>query len=1424
MLFNENQRLSKELDEALVEVNRNIQKYRENERNSANGFFFRLIRPLFSNYKLLGKSSISNADINEVQKDQRLEELFLGIKTILHDSMPQDCKKATQNNMFSLYDEIIRRTTLKDRVVVNLLTYLSSLLMAFDYFVIFQFTYSMSRESTVQLELKHFIQYICMLVIGIILTRYVISKRDSLQFNQSSKVKHSLMILSYHKLIISDLGFLRSCDDSTLHRLFYWNLEDYANSSNIWSTMLRFVLWWVIFLTHIFLPEHTRLTYVPFLLAGALITILIIFTTYKSTIYFRNYLEIILCERETLFELVNGFKTLKFTQFIDVYREKLKVLAQKREEVLATVYSLDFRINQCLSMLPYAGPIFFILFIFLDNTKHLISKGTLDHSTRGSQYYNLSAFFTNLAISPYILSEIRGAIEELKGWLSRDKAKQFYDIFLGNNDTIQAAVAKDPDLRLGEIVIDSVDIFEREDHHHKSSITEIYKKKDRDSGVGTARKVVEKSRRYKRISRIIPQSAQHNQLPSSHKEHGLDRTPLSLRSRPINIDASHDKYVKLIGQNIMFSINPADIVCIIWSQSKKHQIRGFINSLVGENLIGNGSIRYNGNISFYSQERMPFLGGSTIRDNILFGEKYNAERYEMILDMMGVKFDRYDGRDFYQVSEKGLNVQAEDKLFISFARLIYKESSIYIIEDLFTDGEYKIHMKMYEKVFKNLLKGKTLIYVAKDKNIVMWGTRFIKFQSNCRYKVYTKDKLISSIERQESSSKNNLLSERFSLSNTRTQRPYFVANTSFEEELAVFKKIEKEKELIDKKKIQSKSLIERIAYGIYLTNKRREEGRNIYDYSVLKSNEYSTFCSNFLRKQAFKCKRLNISLVSSCLSHLCIMTMEYFLIKGFFDDSTLQFITDINGMMYCLILLILHILFRCISSSIMDRRSRLNSRDNHDKIVNMIIDSPFNFIRFQNTHELIGVPTDNLLKAETEFHKCFLNLIESAIVISLCFINIFLIYSLYMPAIIILIYSLCMRYILKMILPSFIGVISFANFNQNKKDSFNYQLLNLIFGYRVSSLMHKLNDKFLSLSNNLVRNEKLILIDYKQLFMRLNSIIQLLVGSALLIMFVGYVRSDKLHLYPVQKATFIWSLTHMIRMVESMDLFMSNILSYYTNLIYLYKIERFLQVSEEQMVESKRPAEKLKEVDEFRRNKVADFAKPISFRKVSLTLGYRPVLKKISFLVRMGNRLGIVGGDGSGRGAIFDLILGLKNRDTIQTSVLRIFNLPVELIDDNTREDIRVSMREVQMYEGTIRSNIDPYSRFEDKKIIEVLKQLGIEKVLYREIYKNQINVRRTKFKTNLKQKAADIFREMEFSISRPIGSIAILSEIGRKITTRTEQNLKEPNGNDRKLNTYKELLKINPSKRRILQQPDPLDELPSTKRRMNEEPERNYI
>ena len=120
----------------------------------------------------------------------------------------------------------------------------------------------------------------------------------------------------------------------------------------------------------------------------------------------------------------------------------------------------------------------------------------------------------------------------------------------------------------------------------------------------------------------------------------------------------------------------------------------------------------NGRVSLVEQK--PFILNKTIRDNILFGEELNNQKYNKIVQIcqLGRDFQVLDGGDLTEIGERGINLSGGQKAQVSIARAIYANANILLMDDPLSALDTHVKRRIFGDVCLKELANKTRILVT----------------------------------------------------------------------------------------------------------------------------------------------------------------------------------------------------------------------------------------------------------------------------------------------------------------------------------------------------------------------------------------------------------------------------------------------------------------------------------------------------------------------------------------------------------------------------------------------------------------------------------------------------------------------------------------------------------------------------------------
>ncbi|KAF1319940.1 Atp-binding protein, partial [Globisporangium splendens] len=142
------------------------------------------------------------------------------------------------------------------------------------------------------------------------------------------------------------------------------------------------------------------------------------------------------------------------------------------------------------------------------------------------------------------------------------------------------------------------------------------------------------------------------------------------------------------------------------------------SALLGEMNKMHGTVEVRGRVAYYSQQ--PWIQNMSIRDNILFGTAFDAERYNAVLDACCLRDDleQFPSGDATEIGEKGVNLSGGQKARVSLARACYADADVYILDSPLAAVDTVVQKAIFEKCICGLLSDKTIFLVTHNPEII----------------------------------------------------------------------------------------------------------------------------------------------------------------------------------------------------------------------------------------------------------------------------------------------------------------------------------------------------------------------------------------------------------------------------------------------------------------------------------------------------------------------------------------------------------------------------------------------------------------------------------------------------------------------------------------------------------------------------------
>ncbi|XP_030894479.1 multidrug resistance-associated protein 9 isoform X3 [Leptonychotes weddellii] len=201
-----------------------------------------------------------------------------------------------------------------------------------------------------------------------------------------------------------------------------------------------------------------------------------------------------------------------------------------------------------------------------------------------------------------------------------------------------------------------------------------------------------------------------NQNKQFLKKQSLEAYCLSSSSQGVAGPEEQSNSSKLVLHNINFVVRKGRVLGICGNVGSGKS--SLIAALLGQMQLQQGIVAVNGTVAYVSQQAWIFHGN--VRENILFGEKYDHQRYQHTVRVCALQEDlsSLPYGDLTEIGERGLNLSGGQRQRISLARAVYSNHEIYLLDDPLSAVDAHVGKHVFEECIKKTLRGKTIVLVT----------------------------------------------------------------------------------------------------------------------------------------------------------------------------------------------------------------------------------------------------------------------------------------------------------------------------------------------------------------------------------------------------------------------------------------------------------------------------------------------------------------------------------------------------------------------------------------------------------------------------------------------------------------------------------------------------------------------------------------
>ncbi|POM61964.1 Multidrug resistance protein ABC Superfamily [Phytophthora palmivora] len=137
-----------------------------------------------------------------------------------------------------------------------------------------------------------------------------------------------------------------------------------------------------------------------------------------------------------------------------------------------------------------------------------------------------------------------------------------------------------------------------------------------------------------------------------------------------------------------------------------------VNAILGEMQKISGVLEIGGCVAYVSQDT--WIRNATLRDNILFEQEYDPERYAHVLDASQLIMDlkALSNGDLTEIGERGINLSGGQKARVAIARAMYRRGTdVLILDDPLSAVDPHVAHSIFEKCIVGMASDQTRLLV-----------------------------------------------------------------------------------------------------------------------------------------------------------------------------------------------------------------------------------------------------------------------------------------------------------------------------------------------------------------------------------------------------------------------------------------------------------------------------------------------------------------------------------------------------------------------------------------------------------------------------------------------------------------------------------------------------------------------------------------
>ncbi|KAM0786475.1 hypothetical protein ACM66B_001934 [Microbotryomycetes sp. NB124-2] len=206
-------------------------------------------------------------------------------------------------------------------------------------------------------------------------------------------------------------------------------------------------------------------------------------------------------------------------------------------------------------------------------------------------------------------------------------------------------------------------------------------------------------------------------------------------------DQARDERPPSTIEDISLVVPRGQLLCVVGAVGSGKS--SLLQGLIGEMRKTKGSVVFGGNVGYCAQT--PWSQNTTIRENIIFGQPFDESRYWECVraSCLLADFDVLPNGDLTQIGEKGITLSGGQRQRVSIARTLYQDADIILLDDPLSAVDAHVGAHLVSNVLQGVLREKTRVLVTHALHVLPLADRIIVMENGRVAEQGTYDELMA---------------------------------------------------------------------------------------------------------------------------------------------------------------------------------------------------------------------------------------------------------------------------------------------------------------------------------------------------------------------------------------------------------------------------------------------------------------------------------------------------------------------------------------------------------------------------------------------------------------------------------------------------------------------------------------------------------